>query len=54
MNGGFTGKYAEVDLTAGSSEVVEPGEKFYKDPGPQNPALISPQRGGAYLRLRME
>jgi hypothetical protein len=25
-----------------------------KDPGPEDPALISPQRGGAYLRLRME
>ena len=30
MNGGFTGKYAVVNLTMGSSEVVEPGEKFYK------------------------
>ncbi|CAB1085369.1 hypothetical protein D1AOALGA4SA_12858 [Olavius algarvensis Delta 1 endosymbiont] len=25
-----------------------------KDPGPEDPALISPQRGGVYLRLRME
>ena len=30
MSGGFTGKYAVVDLTTGSSEVVEPGEEFYK------------------------
>ncbi|CAB1080025.1 hypothetical protein D1AOALGA4SA_7722 [Olavius algarvensis Delta 1 endosymbiont] len=25
-----------------------------KDPGPEDPALISPQRGGVYLRLPME
>jgi len=25
-----------------------------KDPGPDEPALISPRRSGAYLRLRME
>ncbi len=25
-----------------------------KDPDPEDPALISPQRGGVYLRLRME
>jgi len=25
-----------------------------KDPGPEGPALISPRRGGVYLRLRME
>jgi aldehyde:ferredoxin oxidoreductase len=30
MSGGFTGKYAVVDLTTGSSEVFEPGEDFYK------------------------
>ncbi|CAB1085640.1 L-asparaginase I, cytoplasmic (EC [Olavius algarvensis Delta 1 endosymbiont] len=25
-----------------------------KDPGPEDPALISPQRGGVYLRIPME
>ena len=30
MSGGFTGKYAVVDLTMATSEVFEPGEAFYK------------------------
>jgi hypothetical protein len=25
-----------------------------KDPGPEDPALVSPQRGGVYLKLRVE
>ena len=25
-----------------------------KDPGSEDPALVSPQRGGVYLRLRMD
>ncbi len=27
---------------------------YCKDPGPEDPALLSPQRGGVYLRLQME
>lgn len=30
MPGGFTGKYCIVDLTKGTTEVIEPGEEFYK------------------------
>jgi aldehyde:ferredoxin oxidoreductase len=30
MSGGYTGKYAVVDLTTAKSEVFEPGEAFYK------------------------
>ncbi|CAB1076088.1 hypothetical protein D1AOALGA4SA_3887 [Olavius algarvensis Delta 1 endosymbiont] len=31
-----------------------PVKSSSKDPGPEDPALISPQRGGVYLRLPME
>jgi len=30
MPGGYTGKYAVVDLTTGNSEVLEPSDDFYK------------------------
>ena len=30
MNGGFTGRYAVIDLTSESTQVFEPGEEFYK------------------------
>ncbi|CAB1074529.1 hypothetical protein D1AOALGA4SA_2348 [Olavius algarvensis Delta 1 endosymbiont] len=29
-------------------------ERSSKDPGPEDPALSSPQRGGVYLGLQME
>jgi len=30
MPGGFTGKYCVVDLTQGTTEIIEPGEDFYR------------------------
>ena len=30
MPGGFTGKYCVIDLSAGSSQVIELKEEFYK------------------------
>ncbi|CAB1081396.1 hypothetical protein D1AOALGA4SA_9049 [Olavius algarvensis Delta 1 endosymbiont] len=29
-------------------------KSYSKDPGPEDPALSSPQRGGVYLGLQME
>ncbi|CAB1068633.1 hypothetical protein D1AOALGA4SA_420 [Olavius algarvensis Delta 1 endosymbiont] len=34
--------------------LLSPSSGCRKDPGPEDPALISPQRGGVYLRLPME
>ncbi|CAB1075480.1 hypothetical protein D1AOALGA4SA_3300 [Olavius algarvensis Delta 1 endosymbiont] len=33
---------------------VIPPRRICKDPGPEDPALSSPQRGGVYLGLQME
>ena len=30
MAGGYTGKYCIVDLSTGSTEIVEPGDGFYR------------------------
>jgi len=30
MAGGYTGKYCIINLTDGSTEIIEPGEAFYK------------------------
>jgi hypothetical protein len=30
MAGGYTGKYCIVDLSSGTTEVVEPGDAFYR------------------------
>lgn len=30
MAGGYTGKYCIVDLSSGSSEIIEPGDEFYR------------------------
>ncbi|CAB1077450.1 hypothetical protein D1AOALGA4SA_5238 [Olavius algarvensis Delta 1 endosymbiont] len=36
------------------SQRVTKRQTMSKDPGPEDPALSSPQRGGVYLGLQME